>query len=789
MKSFAPRRRSRTVYVLISGFGFLLFLLTVFAYTSYQHTGESYQLIEESVHASDKMEIIVRLIEIARTRSRLTSKMLYEQDPFVKDEINMRLDQLAAEFAEKRGQLIGLGLSSVEMAILNEQSKITRTTLKKQRQVAELSFSDDPQQLKKAQQIMFDNVFSGQVKIVDLFMELLSYQKSRIDEAQRRASFHSKKTYRIEMTLYVIILLMAFLVAMSVIKRIRGVEKELFVEKEKAEITLKSIGDAVITTNRQGLVEYLNPVAEKITGYITHQVKGRSITDIFRAYDESNNRWMADCIVSYLVNGTYNMPSSDVVLFDAENNKIDISLTIAPIQDEDGQVHGTITTFQDVTREKSMAKHIEHQARHDVLTGLLNRREFETKVEQSLKLFSTGTSHALCIMDLDRFKIVNDTLGHAAGDELLRQVSQRIRGVLRQTDIIARIGGDEFALFLSNVGPDDAEAIAEKILLVIREYQFVWGDRAFRIGASIGMVDAPPKVSSYENLYHAADTACYMAKHEGRDRVHMVSYDDDNITEKREQTQWVNRINDALDDNRFTLFCQDICSLSDDPQLRPHKEVLIRMIDEQGDIVPPMAFIPPAERYNLMSRLDEWVVNKVIDQVAADRSATIYAINLSGQSLADNKFTRRVLDVLQSRRVDRQRLCFEITETSAIANLQNATEFLKQLQFLGCYTALDDFGSGLSSFAYLRTLPINYLKIDGMFVRQIAEDETSRVMVEAIHAIGRTMNLRTIAEFVENEAIRDLLVEMGVDYAQGYYFGLPEPMQYIEDTTRSSTSV
>lgn len=778
-------RRSQTVYVLIFGFGFLLFLLSAFAYTSHQHIRSSYEMTENNVEASDKMALILRLIEVARARSRLMSQMFLEEDVFNRDELNMKLDERATEFTVMRQRLLAMDLDTEEKKILTEQNLVASDTLALQRKASEMFLSSNPLAVRQAQKMMYEQVIEGQVSVIDLFIDLLNYQKNNMDRAQRAAKFDYQRSYRIEMTLYGFILLLGVLVALHVIKRIRFIEHELYVEKEKALITLKSIGDAVITTNQKGEVAYLNPVAEKITGYLTHQVKGRAISDIFRAYDEANSRWLADCIVNYLSKGVYNLPSSDVVLFDADNERVDIALTIAPIQDEDGGVFGTITTFHDVTREKALAKRIEHQARHDVLTGFLNRREFEIKVEQSLKLYSSGISHALCIMDLDRFKIVNDTLGHAAGDELLRQVSQHIRGVLRQTDIVARIGGDEFALFLSNVGVEDAEMIAEKILSVIREYQFVWGDKAFRIGASIGMVDAPPQVSTYDALYHAADTACYMAKHEGRDRLYTVSYDDAGISEKREQTLWVNRINEALDDNRFTLFSQDIVPLSDDPGLRPHKEVLIRMIDENGELVPPMAFIPPAERYNLMPRLDEWVVGTVLHMLGRDHSDTVYAINLSGQSMADRKFTDWAVDAIRSQRINGRRLCFEITETAAIANLENATGFLKELQQLGCYTALDDFGSGLSSFAYLRTLPIDYVKIDGMFVRQITEDATSCVMVEAIHSISRTMNLRTIAEFVEDEPTCRLLVDMGIDYAQGYFFGAPTPIHDVNQPADS----
>ncbi|MCW9046672.1 MAG: EAL domain-containing protein [Gammaproteobacteria bacterium] len=736
----------------------------------------SHETIEGSNVASDKMKLIVELIETARTRTRLTLEMSYETDAFIKDDISMALDKYSLQYRLLRQKLIDLGLTENEKQIMLTIDESVVPALNQQRQAAQMALSNDAKDIKKAQEVMIQSVYPLQRKIIDNFMNLLTYEKNIIFQSREKASAQYERSYKLQSTIFIVILLSALIVAFYVIRRSFIIEKELFLEKEKAEITLRSVGDAIITTNKDGMVDYLNPVAEKLTGYITHDIVGKPITEIYKAYDQTNEQWLADCIMNYLKHGSYSMPSNDIILYDSNDELIDISQTIAPIQDTNDNILGTITTFQDISKEKLLAKHIEHQAQHDALTGLLNRREFENKVEQSLILYSEGTTHALCVMDLDRFKIVNDTLGHTAGDELLKQISAKIQQLLRKTDLFARIGGDEFALFLSNIDQNKAEEIVEKILNEVRAYQFVWGNKAFRIGASIGLVDAPAQVSNYENLYHAADTACYMAKHEGRDRFHTVTYDDKNVTEKREQTQWVNRINDALSENRFTLYCQDIIPLHDDRELKAHREVLIRMLDEDDKIIPPMAFIPPAERYNLMPQLDDWVIKNVLKQLEADTTASIYAVNLSGQSLADNKFTQRTIETLKNEHIQHQRLCFEITETSAIANLQNATEFLSQLQGLGCYTALDDFGSGLSSFAYLRSLPINYLKIDGMFVKQIVEDETSRVMVEAINSIGHTMNLKTIAEFVEDEAISNLLKDMGVDYAQGYYYGKPEPM-------------
>jgi len=774
-------RKSESIYILALGFGFLILLLTFFAYSSYQQTQISYDSIQDSSRASDKMELIVKLIEQARTRTRLTLEMSYEEDPFKKDDISMKLNKHATQFSVLRQQLIDMDLNEDELIITQAINSAAANTLIHQRKAAELALSDDPEMIAQSQKMLINDVYARQGVIIDNFMQLLNYQKTLIFNSREEASAQFKYARKLQLTLFATIFLLALFVTAYIIRRSIKIEGELFFEKEKAQITLKSIGDAVITTDENGRVDYLNPVAEKITGYITHEVSGKPITQIFKAYDEVNQRWLADCIVNYLKDGNYNVPSNDIVLYNANDEIIGISQTMAPIQDTFNNILGTITTFQDISKEKYLAKRIDHQARHDVLTGLLNRREFENKVEQSLTLFSEGTTHALCVMDLDRFKIVNDTLGHAAGDELLKQISQKIKLVLRQSDLFARIGGDEFAIFLSNINTEDAEIIVENILCNIREYQFVWSNKAFRIGASIGLVDAPAQVSNYESLYHAADTACYMAKHEGRDRFHTVTYDDEHVTEKREQTQWVNRINDALKENRFILYTQDICPLHKNMDKRIHREVLIRMVAEGGEVIPPMAFIPPAERYDLMPKIDEWVIGNVINQLQKDTSDSVYAINLSGQSLADNKFAKQAIKILSESNIDQHRLCFEITETSAIANLQNATEFLTQLQALGCYTALDDFGSGLSSFAYLKSLPINYLKIDGMFVRKIAEDEVARVMVEAINSIGHTMNLKTIAEFVENEDISNLLKEMGVDYAQGYYYNKPSPMELFDD--------
>ena len=429
-------RKSESFYILTLGFSFLISLLTFFAYTSLEQMKISHETIEGSSRASDKMELIVELIETARTRTRLTLEMSYEGDAFIKDDISMSLDKYSLQFRELRQKLIDLDLTENEKEIMLAIDESIIPALSQQRQAAQMALSNDGKDIKKAQEVMIQSVYPLQRKIIDNFMSLLNYQKTIIFESRVKASAQYERAYKLQTTLLIVILLLALMVAFYVIWRSFLIEKELFLEKEKAEITLRSVGDAVITTNKDGMVDYLNPVAEKLTGYITHDIIGKPITEIYKAYDETNERWLADCIMNYLKHGSYTMPSNDIILYDTNDELIDISQTIAPIQDTNDNVLGTITTFQDISKEKVLAKRIEHQAQHDALTGLLNRREFETKVEQSLRLYSEGTTHALCVMDLDRFKIVNDTLGHTAGDELLKQISSKIQHICKKNRFI-----------------------------------------------------------------------------------------------------------------------------------------------------------------------------------------------------------------------------------------------------------------------------------------------------------------------------------------------------------------
>lgn len=418
-------------------------------------------------------------------------------------------------------------------------------------------------------------------------------------------------------------------------------------------------------------------------------------------------------------------------------------------------------------------------ASHDALTGLVNRREFERRTERLLlTVRQDKDNHALCFMDLDQFKVINDTCGHTAGDEMLRQLSSALQRVVRKRDTLARLGGDEFGVLMEHCSLDDAHRVATSLQKAIQDYQFAWEGRSFKVGVSIGLVPITESTPNLTLLLRDADAACYMAKDKGRNRIHVYRAEDAESALRHGEMQWVARLSHALEEDRFCLYAQAIVPL--DGSKESHYEFLLRMIDEKGEVIPPGAFLPAAERYNLISKIDHWVIEKsfglMSDNPAFLKQINFCSINLSGQSLTDPEILKFILSLLDNSEFQGEKICFEITETAAISNLNMATKFISTLKKLGCRFALDDFGSGLSSFAYLKNLPVDYLKIDGMFVKDIVDDPIDHAMVKSINEIGHVMGMKTIAEFVENDVIKGMLKEIGVNYAQGYGIGKPQPI-------------
>ncbi|MDO9191493.1 MAG: EAL domain-containing protein [Undibacterium sp.] len=557
---------------------------------------------------------------------------------------------------------------------------------------------------------------------------------------------------------------------------------ELFEEKQRLEVTLNSIGDGVITTDKLGHVTYLNPVAEIKTGWTMAEACGQPISKILVLINEETQQAAPSPIEVTLRTGEITGLAHHSALINRQGTVFSIEDSAAPMRDRANQIIGAVLVFHDVSDARRLADEMTYQATHDALTDLVNRREFERRLEKAIQSATLhGHQHALAYLDLDQFKIVNDTCGHSAGDELLRQITGLLRLTLRANDTLARLGGDEFGVLLETCPAYFALQIAENLRNIIGDFHFVWDEKTFPISVSIGLVSFGGQASERKGLteiLRIADSACYTAKDLGRNRIHVYQADDNAMNKRHGELDWYTRIYRAMEQNRLVLYVQKIVSLNSSEPYCEHVEMLLRLINEDGNIVPPMAFIPAAERYGLMPEIDRWVIRTAFAHIAGLPHAanSLFSINLSGGSLNDEKALRFICEQLATSGVPAQSICFEITETAAIANLLNARAFILALKEKGCKFALDDFGSGMSSFAYLKHLPVNFLKIDGCFVKDIETDTVDVAMVTAINNIGHVMGLETIAEFVENEQILAILRDIGVDFAQGYGVGYPVPM-------------
>lgn len=570
----------------------------------------------------------------------------------------------------------------------------------------------------------------------------------------------------------------------------RQILEQLQSQRDLAQVTLASIGDGVITTDETGVIRYINPVAERLTGWSLDEAKGQRIIQVYCLESELTGERLENPVRYVLTHSREVRRHEHAMLIRRDGQSVPVHDTAAPIRNRHGHLIGVVLIFNDVTVTLNLTRELTRQASHDALTGVPNRREFERRLEDLLHTpRDPKCTDVLCYLDLDQFKVVNDTCGHVAGDELLRQVTTLLRDRLRASDWVARLGGDEFGILFHCCPIAKAEEMAEGLREMIQDYRFAWEGNTFAIGVSIGLVPIRGEDRDLAVLLSAADTACYAAKEAGRNRLHVYHVNDDEVLRQHGQMQWVTRLHAALDQDRLRLYAQPIVSLkktrgalSEEP---PHYEILVRIEEDDGRIISPGAFIPAAERYGIMGLVDTWVFSNTLAWLSdyfrkADTPRGMFSINLSGTSLSDARFRRSVVSYLQRAALPPGAVCIEITESSAIANLTKVVEFITEVKDLGCLFALDDFGSGLSSFAYLKNLPVDFLKIDGGFVKDILSDPTDWAMVQSINTIGHTMGLKTIAEFVESEGIMLRLAEIGVDYAQGYHIGRPVPLLEFE---------
>jgi diguanylate cyclase (GGDEF)-like protein/PAS domain S-box-containing protein len=554
-------------------------------------------------------------------------------------------------------------------------------------------------------------------------------------------------------------------------------------QKPRAMATLDAMGESVITVDEEGRIDYINHSAELLLGQQVNQVLGKAFADVASLVDENDRRKLDDPVQKALGSAGRLTAARRAVLVPANGaNERYVEISVTPLQLEGKDSSGLVLVLHDTSELRGLTRQMTYQASHDALTGLVNRREFERRLQEALDSAQTGDAgHALCYLDLDHFKVVNDTCGHTAGDNMLREIASLIKDTVRDSDTVGRIGGDEFALLLAGCPLEKARQIADNVVRSVNDYRFVWKDKIFNVGVSIGLVEIGRDSGTIEDIMNSADSACYVAKKQGGLHVHVYSAREEANARHSGEIQWLLKLQGALRDNKFELYYQPIVHARAGGLSGPALEVFVRLAGEGGQPAePPAEFIRAAERYRLMPHVDRWVVQAVLSalgrgglKLPPGRSV---AINIAGQTLGDAEFLEFVVDCFDHTGANPGDICFEVTEASVVANLDHAQRFLGVLHGMGCEFALDNFGRGLSSFSTLKTLPMDYLKIDGSFIKNLAGDAVNQAMVAAMIELSRSLNFRVVAEHVEDQWALDTVTGMGIDFVQGFMVGRPQPL-------------
>ncbi|RJS95078.1 EAL domain-containing protein [Salinisphaera sp. Q1T1-3] len=570
--------------------------------------------------------------------------------------------------------------------------------------------------------------------------------------------------------------------------RLIETQRQLDVEKERAQVTLAALGDGVVTTDSRGMVDFANPAAQQILMSREDQLVGRHFDEVCKLQDAEQNQPVTGLIDEVLDSGVTRDPTRTLRVKGEKARRESrrwVTINVSPIHASADGAEGTVVVLRDVTRLYRVSRELTYQANHDSLTGLLNRRAFEQQLSSIIEnVGRENRRHALCYIDLDQFKLVNDSCGHHAGDAMLRQLASRIGAELRGGDILARLGGDEFGLIMKNTTLETAEHVAERLRVWIEGFRFHWQGRIFRLGASIGLVVIEADSVSAAELLRQADTACYVAKERGRNHVQVYQPDSDEARMRDYDIERMQQISEALEHTGFKLFAQPIYPLGEDTS-QLGLELLLRLGGDGQDAGSPQNLLLAAERYSMAPRIDRWVIEHALDLISHRQNELTnigyYSINISGQSITDEQFIGFVRECIETSGVDPRRLVFEITETAAVTNLQRAGELMRSLRLLGCRFALDDFGSGLSSFSYLKHLPSDFVKIDGKLVSRMLEDPVEHSIIEAIGRVSNALGLLTVAEHVESREQFSALKQIGIDNVQGYYVGRPLPFEQIQN--------
>lgn len=766
------------------------------------------QAVNRSLDAQQvKADLISSLLNVSRQRTEVIYALAAEGGEARTNWAERRLQRLVLEWVDVMSKLGQTAMTESEAAAFEAVRAGAERVEPALARGIELLRAGDSGPIR-------GEVLPLQQELQERLTVLIDAKRTATSEAVAKANREARDTLIFMAANGAGVLVLGALIAVVVVRKITRAEAALYREKERAEVTLHSIGDGVATTDAEGRIDYMNPVAEDLTGWRLAEAKGQPLAEVYRVVDDETRK-----PIVYQVGDASTRAEPDgrpILLQHRNGNEFAVRDSCSPIRDSNGDVAGMVVVFHDVSHLREMEQQLSWQATHDVLTGLANRREFERRLGKLLEnAKAENVHHALLYLDLDNFKTVNDTCGHAAGDEFLRQLTKVMQSRMRASDTLARLGGDEFGALLESCPLDQAVRIANAIRDTVRDFRFVWQAKGFSVGVSIGLVPIDARSGTTARVLAAADASCYEAKNKGRDRVQVHRPQDRRFTQRTGELQMISQINHAFELGNFRLYRQRIVPLQEGSSEEPHFEVLVRMIDASGNLLPPMAFMPAAERYNLLTSVDRWVIATLVkflsDEVALGRITCtpegsapggFYAVNLTGASMSDNSFPEFLRKLLAGYDLPRGLLCFEVTETTAIANLNKAAELMHELKALGCTFALDDFGIGMSSFAYLKYLPVDLLKIDGTFVKDMAADQMDFAIVEAINRIAHILGMRTVAEFVEDEVTLNKLKKLGVDFAQGFFVSKPEaisigphaeallpPFQGAEETARRLQTV
>lgn len=776
-------KNSKTL--ILAGFGMVLLLMVGFITIGLTHIMSLNEKMAtmRSINYS-KATLISEMSSSARDRAISLHRLALLTDPFEWDEERLEFGSLAARFIQARDKLVALGLSQDEKDQLAQSLELAKRGERLQQMALE-SFQQS--NIAEAHRFLLKEVIPAQKQVIghlNLF-NVKQQEHERATVAEATSSFH--RALLLMAVLGVLAVMMGTMIALYVMRRTALTERALLQEKERVQVTLDSIGEGVITTDVHGNVTYFNPIAEQLTGWKLEEIQGLTLRWAFNAVDAFTRKQIQHPAFDGPIDGVMVSQYENILLIGVDNREFDIESSAAPIRNPEGEVIGSVLAFRDVTQARELAKQLAWQASHDQLTNLINRREFDLRLTRLLdSTTSDHEQHALLYMDLDQFKLVNDTAGHAAGDELLRQLTDKLRAQIQGNDTLARLGGDEFGVLLEHRPPEEALRIANVLRKIVQDFRFQWEGKTFEVGVSIGLVPITAHCGSASNLMSCADAACYAAKDRGRNRVNVYSPEDLELIQRHSEMNWVTDISKAFEEKRFLLYFQPIIPLLGETQSDGYRgEILLRMVDMNGELVALKNFLPAAERYGLMPVIDRWVVRTMFAMVQNRSSCDdavdlprLCSINLSGASLNDEYFLAFLQEQIAHYGISPASLCFEITETVAISNIERVRQFMQELKLSGCRFSLDDFGSGMSSFSYLKELPVDYLKIDGIFVQNMAHNPIDFAMVEAINRIGHVMGIKTVAEFVEDNATLEMLRSLGVDYAQGNVIGVPRLLEY-----------